>query len=74
MDINFLDSTLEPEQLQAVFGAQVPLLLSVFNPQGWCVLQHSVAWLLSVRAQVGDHLCGPAAQSGPRRQGPALRA
>jgi len=46
VDINFLDSTLEPEQLQAVFGAQVPLLLSVFNPQGWCVLQHSVAWLL----------------------------
>ena len=46
VDITFLESTLVPEQLQTVFGAQVPLLLSVFNPQGWCVAARDVTWRL----------------------------
>ncbi len=36
-------SRLEPRQLQAIFEANLPLLLEVFNPQGWCVfspIQH----------------------------------
>jgi hypothetical protein len=35
--ITYSDSTLEPQQLQAIFGDQMPLLLSIFNPEGWCV-------------------------------------
>jgi hypothetical protein len=33
--ITFESSRLEPKQLQAIFGDQVPLLLSIFNPEGW---------------------------------------
>lgn len=35
--ITYSDSTLEPQQLQAIFGEHMPLLLSIFNPEGWCV-------------------------------------
>jgi hypothetical protein len=36
VDIAYVDSRLEPKQLQAIFAATLPLLLEVFNPQGWC--------------------------------------
>ena len=35
--IEYDSSRLEPRQLQAIFEATLPLLLEVFNPQGWCV-------------------------------------
>ena len=35
--IEYESSRLEPRQLQAIFEATLPLLLEVFNPQGWCV-------------------------------------
>ena len=34
--IEYESSRLEPRQLQAIFEATLPLLLEVFNPQGWC--------------------------------------
>jgi hypothetical protein len=37
VDITYESSKLEPRQLQAIFEATMPLLLEVFNPQGWCV-------------------------------------
>jgi hypothetical protein len=37
VDITYVDSKLEPKQLQAIFEANLPLLLEIFNPQGWCV-------------------------------------
>jgi hypothetical protein len=37
VDITYESSRLEPRQLQAIFEATLPLLLEVFNPQGWCV-------------------------------------
>ena len=36
VDIVYEASRLEPRQLQALFEANLPLLLEVFNPQGWC--------------------------------------
>jgi hypothetical protein len=36
VDITYVDSKLEPKQLQAIFEANLPLLLEIFNPQGWC--------------------------------------
>ena len=36
VNIEYVDSRLEPRQLQAIFQANLPLLLEIFNPQGWC--------------------------------------
>ena len=36
VDIVYESSRLEPRQLQALFEANLALLLEVFNPQGWC--------------------------------------
>lgn len=35
VDIEYLDSALTPSQLQTIFEANLPLLLSIFNPEGW---------------------------------------
>jgi len=43
VDITYESSRLEPRQLQAIFEATLPLLLEVFNPQGWCVAGDSCA-------------------------------
>ena len=34
VDIDFLESTLEPQQLNKIFEANYDMLLSIFNPQG----------------------------------------
>ena len=40
VDITYESSRLEPRQLQAIFEATLPLLLEIFNPQGWCAEPH----------------------------------
>ena len=35
VDVTYSDCALRPEALQTLFASQLPLLLSIFNPEGW---------------------------------------